>query len=98
MCNYIVGLISLKVNGINELEQKKECFGFEDAMDAAHELCDKMRGKSGYIREWADPETNTVIMDYGSHRNFVKVYPIEENVDITNQHTEYMARLISKKD
>lgn len=95
MCNYIIGL---KVAGKDELEQRKAGFGFEDAMNVAYELCNKMRGESGYIREWADPETNAVTMDYGSHTNFVKIYPIEENVNITNQHTEYIARLISKKD
>lgn len=94
MCNYIIGL---KVAGKDELEQKKECFSFEDAMNVAHELCNKMMGNSRYIREWADPETNTVTMDYGSHTNFVKIYPIEEKVNITNQHTEYVARMISKK-
>ena len=37
MCNYIIGL---KVAGKDELEQRKAGFGFEDAMDAAHELSD----------------------------------------------------------
>ena len=39
-----------------ELEHRKECFGFEEAMNVAHELCDKMMEDLEQLRKQLEIE------------------------------------------